>query len=570
MLLALALPARAEKAATRPEFLVNKDAVGDQGRFHGPAVSSDAAGNFVVVWENRYGYYPDPPGIFGRRLDRFGRRVGREFRVSGADYVQRQSPAVASAPAGGFLVVWEDYYAILARRYSASGAPQGAPFEVRTTTAGFSGNPKVAADGAGNFVVVWQTYDEDNFIRGQRFDGTGARLGGEFQVNTDTSCCPGYNGIDEDADGIEVAANGASSFMVVWEKSAGGGRRDIRGRFFDDGAAVGGEFVVQSSTPVFAEYPGITRDGAGRFIVGWQAGGGIFARRFDAAGTPLGPDFQVGDGDAYGPKLAADTEGNFVVVWGPDLESVFGREFDATGTPVGGEFRIDDPTTYTSYGGGQRLPDVAASAAGDFVVVWLGEYADGDGWGIVGAPLGEKPAPCSPTPLPGCRGPTVLGKGLFRFKAGATPEDNVLVWQLERAHAADPVDFGDPFATDSYAFCVYDASSATQPIIESLAPAGGGCGNFPCWRTVGRARVSYTDKARFAGGLEQILLKPGADGVAGATVRAKRARLTLPEPPLSLPVTVQLQGAHGECWSGTYGTFVLKNEDGVFKARPDV
>jgi hypothetical protein len=44
--------------------------------------------------------------------------------------------------------------------------------------------------------------------------------------------------------------------------------------------------------------------------------------------------------------------------------------------------------------------------------------------------------------------------------------------------------------------------------------------------------------------------------------------LTLPEPPLSAPVTVQLQASSGECFTASYADNILKNADGMFRARP--
>jgi hypothetical protein len=44
----------------------------------------------------------------------------------------------------------------------------------------------------------------------------------------------------------------------------------------------------------------------------------------------------------------------------------------------------------------------------------------------------------------------------------------------------------------------------------------------------------------------------------------------LPDTPLAAPVTLQLQGSHGECWSAEYATRITKNADGSFKANADL
>src|SRR5262249_21390436 len=120
------------------------------------------------------------------------------------------------------------------------------------------------------------------------------------------------------------------------------------------------------------------------------------ARRFDSAGTPLGPEFQVNTyttGAQIRPALATDPLGNFVVVWQSgtystaqdgDRAGIFGQRFDMNGVPLGAEFQAN---TYTT--GDQTLPSVAADQSGNFVVTWqssgyYGAGQDGSGSGIFG------------------------------------------------------------------------------------------------------------------------------------------------------------------------------------------
>src|SRR5262249_13628780 len=68
--------------------------------------------------------------------------------------------------------------------------PVGPEFHVNTTTTGQQFRSAVALDAAGNAVVVWQSDVGDGAGRaalGQRYDSTGAALGGEFLVNTTTT-----------------------------------------------------------------------------------------------------------------------------------------------------------------------------------------------------------------------------------------------------------------------------------------------------------------------------------------------------------------------------------------------
>jgi hypothetical protein len=102
--------------------------------------------------------------------------------------------------------------------------------------------------------------------------------------------------------------------------------------------------------------------------------------------------FTVGD-QAY-PAVASDAEGKFVVVWrdnGRDGsgDGVFGGRFDGSGSAIG----TSQVNTYTP--GGQGLPDVAASADGQFTVAW-NSVQDHDNYGIFARHYSSSGAPLTP------------------------------------------------------------------------------------------------------------------------------------------------------------------------------
>jgi hypothetical protein len=306
-----------------------------------------------------------------------------------------QSAAAAAAnAAGGFVVAWQSVsspgadvssYSVQARRYDASGAPIGAQFQVNTYTTNGQHQPAVAVDGAGNFVVVWMSFGaaaDTDFasIQAQRYDASGAPLGGQFQVNTYTT------GSQTDAD---VAAHGSGGFVVVWASSESAGSdpdMSVQARLYDaSGTPLAAEFQVNTYTTSIQHQPAVVLDGAGNFVVVWTSRGGdgtdtfvesIQARRYDAAGTPLGGQFQVNTyttNHQDGPDVVSDSTGNFTVLWsssggsGSDAtgRSVQAQRYDASGTPVGGEFQVN---TYTT--GGQYVGGVVTDGTGNFLVVW--------------------------------------------------------------------------------------------------------------------------------------------------------------------------------------------------------
>lgn len=206
-------------------------------------------------------------------------------------------------------------------------------------------------------------------------------VGAEFQVNT-------YTTFDQRTPDIDMRADG--SFVVVWQN------RDfpttdyqIRGRIFDSaGDAVGDDFRIDGSAGGYVFSPKVATEDDGGFVVSWGAQYppgddihyGVVARRFDASGTALAPEFQVNETTnyiSYGPNLDVDADGRFVVVWdgrdpSGDVDGgVFGRLFAADGTPEP-EFTVNDYTT-----GKQRGAEVAFDADGEFKIVWTSDGSAG-------------------------------------------------------------------------------------------------------------------------------------------------------------------------------------------------
>ncbi len=120
--------------------------------------------------------------------------------------------------------------------------------------------------------------------------------------------------------------------------------------------------------------------------------------RLDAQAPALGPEFQVREITTQpqaGSQVAADAAGNFVVVWSGygtgGAHGVLSRRFDADGAPLGPEVVV---STFT----GACCADVAMTPSGDFVVVWR-DLRDGGyygGYGVVARRYDGAGSPTSP------------------------------------------------------------------------------------------------------------------------------------------------------------------------------
>ena len=184
----------------------------------------------------------------------------------------------------------------------------------------------VGGDGSGSAVVA------------QVYDAAGAKVGGEFVVNTTTT---------SDQTLPKVTALAAGGFVATWEDASGvGGDASISGikaQIFDaSGAKVGGEFLVNSATTNAQTEPSVTALPSGGFVISWTdaslLGGdasitSIKAQTFDAAGAKVGGEFLVNSATLNAqsdPSLVTLSSGEVAVIW----TDASGQGGDASGTSI--------------------------------------------------------------------------------------------------------------------------------------------------------------------------------------------------------------------------------------------
>jgi len=197
--------------------------------------------------------------------------------------------------------------------------------------------PAVCVDADGNFVVAWVSKNPSGVfpppgdVFFQRIDSTGVPIAGRVQVNTSV------RGM-----GVDVACNSDGSFAVVWSS-------------------------YYSAPP--------------------DDPGDVYARRFDADGVPLGPEFIVNTttaGEQHTPATCADAAGNFLVAWlssasTADFDLVV-RRFDSAGAPLSGE--IVARAIEIARAPNERSVSVACDPSGSFILAWL-EWRNSSGnWDV--------------------------------------------------------------------------------------------------------------------------------------------------------------------------------------------
>jgi hypothetical protein len=324
---------------------------------------------------------------------------GPEFHVNTFTTLAQSRPDIAIAGNGTFVITWQSsgqdgaVSGLFAQRFAADASPAGSEFRVNTYTTGGQYVPKAAADANGNFVVVWTGYaaqDGSGYgMFAQRYDAAGNAAGAEFQVNTYTT---GDQGGLAYLSPHNVSMNSSGSFVIVWTGFGAGATTTygvLARRYDNTGSPFGAEFLVNENPAVISVFPSATLANDGSFVVVWGAPDasnfGIFGRRFDASGSPVGGQFQVNQITTGFQQLGSvdftDTDGSFVVTWNSENAdisgyAVMGRLFDGSGDPVGDEFRVNTYSAGAQYG---LPPKVRADRAGDFVVSWASEQDGGSG-----------------------------------------------------------------------------------------------------------------------------------------------------------------------------------------------
>ena len=365
-------------------------------------------GDFVVVWNSGcntcvFSQDGSATGVFGQRFAADGTPLGPEFRVNAHTGAVQDHPDVATLPGGGFVVVWQsgpcphcpssptqdgDHFGIFGRVFDPAGNP-GPEFPVNTYTTYWQADPAVAADGQGNFLVAWSSsayfHIGRNGIYARRYDAAGTALGDEFTVDT-RGRRPA------------IAASADGRFVVAWETGY------VRARWWDSTAStLGPMFAVNTYTTGPERSPSVGVAGNGDFVVAWHAYGnsstglpppdgseaGVFARRFEADGTPKGDAFQVNTYTTdrqMQSAVAVDPTGAFLIGWhsgSVPARDVFAQAFDATGVPFGPEFRVSEYAT-----GDQSGPALASTGDGSYIVTW-GSQQDGSTTGVYARFLGR-------------------------------------------------------------------------------------------------------------------------------------------------------------------------------------
>lgn len=362
-----------------------------------PSVAMDAAGDFVVAWNNTDAF------IDAQRFNSAGIAQGAIFHVGGVDPAL---PRVAMDAAGDFVVTWFGYqgpasgFDVYAQSYNAAGTAQGAQFVVNTHTNQFQESPSIAMDASGDYVITWQSYAQDGSSWGifaQRFSSGGNEVGSEFQVNT-------YAHNIQTAPA--VAIDTAGDFVVAWQSyfQDGNGYGIYAQRYTTSPtvtavlAGAGPQIVtpgdeltssINSLSVLFSEYLNTVPGGANSVTnpANWQ----LTRYGVDVSNLITGITFQLNPiTNQYAAVLTFSqplTQGGYQLVARHAIQDLYGRALN-NGTDFTRNFWVADvvaagnPTQAITNNHFDQMPSVATDAAGDYIVVSSATSTNGPNLGV--------------------------------------------------------------------------------------------------------------------------------------------------------------------------------------------
>ncbi len=294
-------------------------------------------------------------------------------------------PDITTLANGDIVVAWAskttdgDGYETLAQRFDQGGNPIGEEFQLNDYTFGDQDMVSLAALPDGGFVAAWASWFQDGSKYGivtKRYDAAGEVVAGEGIVNEETH---------SNQRRPNVVAMSDGGYVVVWEswKQDGDGY-GVFGRKIDaDGRPIGEEFHVNTYTESWQHVASVTPLEDGCFVAVWQSGAqdgdayGVFGQLYDSTGTPSGSEFQVHEFIEYAQmdaETATLTNGRFVVVWKDgDNSPSPGAYFDIAGRVYesdGTPVAGEFRVNIADYAGEQFNPSITAMTDGGFLITW--------------------------------------------------------------------------------------------------------------------------------------------------------------------------------------------------------
>jgi cysteine-rich repeat protein len=357
----------------------------------------------------------------------------------------------------------------------------------------------------------------------------------------------GSHGVRVSPDGHQVYAGGPQGSMVVhFDRDQTTGRLTYQG---------GSPFAAEAKTV-------LTPDGTRLFAVGLFGWVGTYARD-PATGnlTSLGVimDGQAcvdGIGGSAFLALSPDARHLYVTGFTDDALAVFsmGDELCPCGN---GRLDVGEECDDGNVDAGDCCSAICTAEPDDGACDDGDQCTLGDRCASGACAPGDERVACAPCeaclpdrgcavgPRDDCRAPVEATLGLQRQ---GTRHPTRLGWAWTGAGGVPAAPAGPE---EGMSLCLFDLHGDEPALLSRLdAPGDAARGRHRSWRSLGDGRIAFTGPARHP--LRRLRL--GTDRAGRTTIHAHARGALLPDgqPPVPLPLAVQLQDRGGACWEATY------------------
>jgi Ca2+-binding RTX toxin-like protein len=356
----------ADGAKTGSEILVNTATANGQNDSQITALADDG---FVVTWRDFSQGVGGATGdnssnaVKAQVFTAAGVKTGSEILVNTATLNSQTMPQITALSDGGFVVTWEDAshgsggatgdasgIAVKAQVFAADGTKTGSEILVNAATRAQQENPQITALSDGGFVVTWEdsslglggaSGDSSGIaIKAQVFTATGAKIGSEILVNTETA---------SDQFHPQITATSSGGFVVTWQDGSAFGEAEIKAQIFAaDGTRIDSEILVNTATVQDQQRPQITALPDDGFAVTWEdESQGI-------GGAPGDNGFQAIKAQVFGHNPDPDNPTPPTITTAPDQDVAENSTLAAALTATDPDPSGIDPAVFIISGGADQ------------------------------------------------------------------------------------------------------------------------------------------------------------------------------------------------------------------------
>jgi len=177
---------------------------------------------------------------------------------------------------------------------------------------------------------------------------------------------------------------------------------------------------------------------------------------------------------------------------------------------------------------------------------------------------------CDTAPDPACPAAAVHDAQLLLDNhLKPAPIDSRVIWHW-KPFPALIADLGGPDGATSFELCIYDHQAGVPHLRFAFSiPAGGRCGDRPCWRRTPTG-FAYRNRTGDPDGITVVQLQGNDGGRGEALIKGNGPQL----PPFRLPlvqgpeVVAELRSSDGRCWT-THFHDASRNYRGQFMAKSE-